>query len=167
MKCVKRQGLQCKKRHVLRAAGCGGRAARRQRCVLSGERIWHVGGSGFVVMGLDPVYSKHVPVWREYFCVIPGAGLSASSSTTGGEEEKLRYFRCPQYTTCWLPCSTFSSRRHPVWLVWTFRVTCSVCPNCFCFLPSHLKGEASDGFQTRSICLYLNMFIRLNPLYCI
>lgn len=43
-----------------------------------------------MVMGLGPLYSKHVPVCREYFfCVVPGAGLSASSSTPGGGEEKL------------------------------------------------------------------------------
>ena len=43
-----------------------------------------------MVMGLGPVYSKDVPVGRGYFfCVVPGADSSASSSTAGGEEEKL------------------------------------------------------------------------------
>lgn len=130
--------------------------AAQQRGVWSRARIWHVGGSRFVMMGLGPVYSKHVPVCRECFlCVVPGAGSSASSRAAGGAEENL------PGTHLAASSALFSL---PGFILNVLSVL-SLSSNCLCcpFSPHFAfeMREASDGFQTRSICLYLNQFIRL------
>jgi len=102
-------------------------------------------------------------------CVVPGVGLPASSSAAGGEEEKLRCFRCPQYTACWLPCSTFFSWLPPVGRVWMFGVfsVCLLSVFVASFSSLCLWNESLLIVFKQGALVYLNMFVRLNPPYCI
>lgn len=112
-----------------------------------------------MVLGLGPVYSKHVPVCRERFlCVVPGAGSSASSRAAGGAEENLGTHLAA--SSALLSLLGF--------ILNVLSVLCLSSNGLCCPFSSPFAfemREASDGFQTRSICLYLNQFIRLNPLY--